>query len=505
MAAENNNPQAQELKSALDESGLPDTTKIAVVRQWFGDAAQSSDRNSFANGINSIPNVPPQLKLRLMQLRFGGLGDQAAGNNSTDPPRPPQSSTLQQTAQLPSSITPESFVEAVSTPLTEQLGIPTFESQAKANTEQRLQSAAPWEKPLVRFAGGVDEAVAGAADQLTAPLSILLAPLGAAENAGSSAVKLGARALRAITGAMNATDATRHAYNFFRTGDTGEAGKAAVELPMAYLGVRGKEPGIANSRGKTQPETIISTEPAGPKAGERLAIEGHGAPPKPPSGAISLPPIKPDYKAPVQYGETFANPPRPLGLPDPEPRVLSPEASFEDNLQMARQLPPEVLERNIEQMRMAAAQHAGDLVQAAGKDKTKQAEAKEFIQQAKARIEQFEKILKPESASAEKAAPEKKTSSNIGPAPDAGMVAKIDNQFQTAKSQGIKTLKLTLDRPAKEPLVINVNTESDTPQSIAAQIAKAGGAEGMARIEGIDRPLQWKFMIGNQTPPPGSK
>lgn len=162
---------------------------------------------------------------------------------------------------------------------------------------------------------------------------------------------------------------------------------------------------------------------------------------------------------------------------------------------MARTMPREILENNISKMKAAAANRAQEMLKAAGKDPAKKAEVQEFIQHAKGYIEQFEKILGGES-------------SNIGQAADAGMTGRIANQFEAAKSQGVNGLTLTVDRGAgKKPLKIGVNLDHDTPEELAKQVAKAGGASGMAHFESTDpdRPLQWKFLLGDAAAPPGAK
>lgn len=53
---------------------------------------------------------------------------------------------------------------------------------------------------------------------------------------------------------------------------------------------------------------------------------------------------------------------------------------------------------------------------------------------------------------------------------------------------------------------IGVNADLDTPDSLAAKIAKAGGG-GKVQAESTDpdHPLKWSFYIGGGAAPPGAK
>ena len=118
---------------------------------------------------------------------------------------------------------------------------------------------------------------------------------------------------------------------------------------------------------------------------------------------------------------------------------------------------------------------------------------------------------KPATPKKEAAKPEtKEPNSNVepeaGPA-DPEMASRVKNQLDSAKAKGIKKLKFTIERGGNQkPMEIGVNAELDTPESLAAKIAKAGGA-GKVQIESADpdHPLKWSFYVGGSAAPPGAK
>ena len=291
-----------------------------------------------------------------------------------------------------------------------------------------------------------------------------------------------------------------------------------------------RESGIA----APEPPARATGRPMGEALGGRRELPAPGANPAPP-GAIRFDPSNlPDFRERRQ-------------LPAP----TSPRRTLAENLEYAQELPQEVLAHNIHQMETAAAIHASGLVEQAGKDPAKQAAAREFIEQAMARLKLFKDAYqkkwgtalpepqesgvtpKPEEPAPAPAPappgggappPDKPVVSNdahdpdpakpTAPDPQAGadtggvMVEHIDTQFKTAREQGFKKLLLTVTRGGGKPdLKLGINLELDTPEELAQAIRKAGGEGGMATIENQDpeRPVKWKFLLGDAPAPPGGE
>lgn len=736
MTPQQNDPQAavrQQVQETIGAAQIPDDAKAQAWDAFFG----SNDAGSFRQSMNSVKDLPNDIKLKLTGLKF----PEASGRvQQTKQPTQTQQATASKPPQLIPSAPPgsdhrpqggpplpadylpdaSSLWGALTTPLTQQFGMDLEGSVAKNN--RAIEAATPeWFRPIQKFESGMQEAATGAAEQMSAPLSILLAPFYAMDEAGAQlpkAVQMGKKALGVIGGAASAADSAKHVYTYFKTGDTGELGKAAVEIPLSILGFQsgrsrrpaakqtpqvsitgeaepvtppdysqprnrlgegqpdprrisnvGPEPPrqleapsaertqieqIANSSGpfkgqvyewarqplaeiakqreqalknyrtvqaqfsgETAPFSdqpgVTNTSQAVPKGstsqiptgkGEftaggprvlldrakaqyealdklyqmkakaagiasdtpgadlpgrpmpsgaqppqpvhiRGALPGPGGAHEPPPGAITISPIRPDYRP---TGSPMTETPGGrLGLPEPEARVMSPQFSMEQNLQMAEYMPKEILEKNIEDMRVAAAQHAAEMVAQANKDPAKMADVKSFIEQAKARLDQFQALYdrlwkegetpkgetpkgdtppkpknkpkppketapKPPKEPASKQEPPKQEPApprSEGQGAGEGTITQhLSDQMETAKASGLKSLKLTIDRgPGKNPLVIGVNPEFDTPEELAKQISKAGGASGMATMSSNDpeRPVTWKFLIGEAAPPPGAK
>lgn len=245
----------------------------------------------------------------------------------------------------------------------------------------------------------------------------------------------------------------------------------------------------------------------------------------------------------IEAGGPSGTPPPPgasLGRPDANPQAAEPGTgstpvsrqltdgsgpmTYEVYLEHAKTLPKEQLAQHIQQMLGAAMERAETL------PKAKRAE---FIKAAKSYIEPFEKILNeheevkgPEDpATPKKQAepklgtpkkdpvkkePQPKAESNVGQETgphDPEVASRVKNQIDSAKAKGIKNLKFTIDRGGNQkPLEIGVNTELDTPESLAAKIAKAGGGgKVQAESSDPDHPLKWSFYVGGGAAPPGAK
>jgi hypothetical protein len=252
-----------------------------------------------------------------------------------------------------------------------------------------------------------------------------------------------------------------------------------------------------------------------------LAIEAGGSQGTSPPPGAGYEPGDPNYQPEPGTGRT----PTSHQLEEP---VSRPQPTFEESLQMARDMPKDQLQNSIQGMMRAVINHAAEI-----KDP---AERTKFVKQAKTYLDQFHEVYrerfeedasgvggeKKKSGPKPKATPKPKEespkaadeqkpgageSSNIGQG-DPVVVDRIGNQLKAAKAKGIGTLKLTIDRgTGKSPVEIGVNPELDTPESIAAQIEKQGGAQGMATFESADpeHPLKWKFLLGDAPAPPGAK
>jgi hypothetical protein len=177
------------------------------------------------------------------------------------------------------------------------------------------------------------------------------------------------------------------------------------------------------------------------------------------------------------------------------------------------------------------------MLQEAGKDAGKQAQVREFLNQAKTRLDAFQKVLDERGKPAETTAPiapaippmpkiadeqtgpltqtqrdawdardkaEMEQAAGIGS--NSGAVDRLKNQIDTATKRGLKLLKFTINRGAGEkPVVIGVNAEVDEPEDIIKYLKKANVTTGKVHVESSDpdHHLSWDFYLG-EAPPPGA-
>jgi hypothetical protein len=312
------------------------------------------------------------------------------------------------------------------------------------------------------------------------------------------------------------------------------------------------EAGTQKALGQGQPQTgpfNMPGEPGQPQgnlpAGQpnQPALPGGQQPLQlPPASQIQLPgtpTARPMPGAPqspsgllIEQGGPSGSPPPPganLARPEANPQAAEPGTgstpvsrqigdgsgpiTYEQYLEHAKTLPKDQLAHNVQQM-------TGGMMQRA--EALPKAQRAEFLKQAKAYLKPFEDLLgeggeEPKSnAPTEKAGPKPKKDmkkeepeSDVGPA-SPEMASRVKNQLDSFKAKGIKTIKITIDRgPNQKPAEIGVNTDIDTPESVAAKIAKYGVKSGKHLIESTDKdhPVSYKFSIGEgDTPaPPGAK
>lgn len=575
---------ANQLKSALDSSGLSNDSKMAVVRSFYGDGA-SADKDSFANSINGLPGIPGTFKTKLLTLRFPQLSPQGVAH---PPPGAPN----------PKSDDGPSWYDKPIVPVDKLVAGP--------------QKDQPWYE---QFGRGVAQGGAESGANLTSPKNLgIMGVMGAANlipgvgevvDAGASLL-LGEEQIR---GMLQSVPEIRKAYEANDWGKLGNlVGKDAASVFVTYkAGSRGAsklkgkfgegsipdttpagsnrtptpppppgapptypliEAGTQKALGQGQPQTgpfNMPGQPGQPPAQQgalppgqsQQALPGGREPLQlPPASHIQLPGTTPAIPMPgdpqkmsgllIEQGGHQSTPPPPgssLAPPRANPQAAEPgtgsapvsrqitegsgPVTYEVALEHAKALPKEQLAKNVQQMLAAAAQHAETL------PKAKRAE---FIKAAKGYIEPFEKILnehgdvkesdgpppkadappkkktepKPETPKKEAAKAEsKEPKSNVGqdgPA-DPEMTSRVKNQLDSAKAKGVKQLKFTIERGGNQkPLEFSVNAESDTPESLAAKIAKAGGG-GKVQVESTDpdHPLKWSFYAGGSAAPPGAK
>jgi hypothetical protein len=76
----NSQADPERVKAALAASGLSNDAKRAVVYSFYGEDAPT-DKNAFANSIDSIEGLSRQFKLKLLALRFQAIPELSAANS----------------------------------------------------------------------------------------------------------------------------------------------------------------------------------------------------------------------------------------------------------------------------------------------------------------------------------------------------------------------------------------------------------------------------------------
>jgi len=171
-------------------------------------------------------------------------------------------------------------------------------------------------------------------------------------------------------------------------------------------------------------------------------------------------------------------------LAEPELKLLTPEKSLEENIEIARTMPREVLSDTLLKMREASAKYAIKLLAASKKDPAKAAQLKAWAESAKQQIEAFQGILD---------APPPGSGAKGSAKPSSGPTAA--KASAPAKAPGAAKLAA---KPAAKPKT--PEAVSDRGKKIKEQVATTGETKPAAAESntGQEKPAAPEINAGNE-------